>query len=618
MKYSIFLLFIAAFVFPQQINAQHNHAPSEYEVDLRVVERDRERVYLGEKIDQTTVLQYLDNKLSSKYGSSGAIIYDFHQTSSMGSHWVYRQTLNGLPIYMGKVKINIDKYGSIIDVLDLTYSLPAVKDETEGLTSEQVSQLADSFAAQRGGTLLSAAEQVVYIDHGVAHSGIKLEISLPNADDLYILGRSGEVLYKRDIRRYCPPIPQDSLVSMMVFDPDPLTSAMRTYGAPYLDSNDEDIPELNDERVLKTIRCKYENNQFLLENDYIKIAEFDSPSVAPVTSNTPSFSFTRSEQGFEDVNAYYHLTTYIDYVQGLGCGADDLFSQQIQVDTHGANGDDNSFFRGIWPNLSLIFGEGNVDDAEDADVLIHELGHAISYYSNRNNNSGGNRQSIDEGIGDYFAASYSRSISEFRWAFVFSWDGHNSFFAGRKANTAKAYPGDLVGDKWLDGELVSSAFMDIWDNIGREETDKLVVASLANYFDGMEYSDVAYHAMQADLICNNGANCPLLFSVFSTRGMMTGELTDSCVLDGYSEEIELRGSQEFFTRLEDMLLFLPESTENVELDLFNTSGQLIRSYENDSNNFLIINEWSDLPTGVYIVSVRTDEFSKTQKVMKYK
>ncbi len=608
-------------VFCMDLAAQHQHFPgSSYEVDSRIAETDRERVLLAGEINESTVGQYLRLKLGSKMGEQGALAYDFHQKSGIGTHWVFRQTLHGLPIFMGKTKINISKQGRVMSIYDLSYNLPEIDDKTTVISEEKSKQLIQEALILEEGELLSEPEIVVYINEGIAVTGVKMDIGKQDHSGAhtYIVSEVGERLYETDIRRYCAPAVGDSLVSMKVFDPDPLTTAQRTYGAPYLDNDDQDSEVLNNERVLKTIRTKFENGQFILENDKLKISEFDPPVVYPVTSSQPSFDFTRSEQGFEDVNAYYHLSTYSDYVSSFDCVSEDLFAVQLQVDTHGANGDDNSFFQGIWPTMKLIFGEGFVDDAEDADVLVHELGHALSYYSNRNNNTGGNRKAIDEGIGDYFAASYSRFLSEFRWAFVFSWDGHNNFFAGRKANTDKTYPTDLTSDIWLDGELISSAYMDIWDQLGREQTDELVLASLNNFFDGMQFEDVARETLMVDLACNGGANCSLIFSVFNQRGMLNGDLTEFCQLDTFANEIEISGTKEFFMNADPMYLRVPESSEKVEVDLFDSNGRLLRSYENDNNAMIILNGWDFLPAGFYFVSVRTEKEQSTQKVMKFR
>ena len=68
---------------------------------------------------------------------------------------------------------------------------------------------------------------------------------------------------------------------------------------------------------------------------------------------------------------------------------------------------DQSVFIGNSGNSYLLFGEGGVDDAEDADVIIHEYAHAISYAASPETNSGTERRGLDEGLGDYFAAIYS-------------------------------------------------------------------------------------------------------------------------------------------------------------------------------------------------------------------
>jgi len=113
----------------------------------------------------------------------------------------------------------------------------------------------------------------------------------------------------------------------------------------------------------------------------------------------------------------------------------------IEVDPHGASGADQSFYVSASPP-SIQFGVGGVDDAEDGDVIIHEYVHGLSDFASPASNTGLERRAIDEGYGDYFAASYSRGYSEYDWFNIFNWDAHNEYWAGRNANTDKHYPED--------------------------------------------------------------------------------------------------------------------------------------------------------------------------------
>lgn len=61
------------------------------------------------------------------------------------------------------------------------------------------------------------------------------------------------------------------------------------------------------------------------------------------------------------------------YIQSLGIG--DIYKKQIRVDPHGYNGEELSAYDPI--KNYLVFGEGDVGDAEDADIILHEYGHAI-------------------------------------------------------------------------------------------------------------------------------------------------------------------------------------------------------------------------------------------------
>src|SRR5438874_5908088 len=80
-------------------------------------------------------------------------------------------------------------------------------------------------------------------------------------------------------------------------------------------------------------------------------------------------------------------------------------SQRVRINQLGA---DNSFATDH-PVDELRFGKGGVDDAEDAEVILHEYGHAIHF--SQNFDFGGEGGAISEGFGDYWAVTVSDHIS---------------------------------------------------------------------------------------------------------------------------------------------------------------------------------------------------------------
>src|SRR5690606_20096069 len=156
----------------------------------------------------------------------------------------------------------------------------------------------------------------------------------------------------------------------------PLTTAGVLYGAPYVDNNDSDVVVINAQRVNGSCMGTYNQGLYYLENQHLKLLEFSNPVTPLTTSTDGQFNFTRSENGFEDYNAFYHINKFKDFL--INQGYSNLVDYQIEVDAHALNGADNSAFQGNMTTGRLLFGEGGVDDAEDADVVIHEYGHAIS------------------------------------------------------------------------------------------------------------------------------------------------------------------------------------------------------------------------------------------------
>lgn len=306
--------------------------------------------------------------------------------------------------------------------------------------------------------------------------------------------------------------------SGLAFDPDPLTTAEVSYGGNYGDNNDGDTAELNAERFTRPLPdLTYSGGVYQLAGPWVRITNFEAPNDPAVTSTDPDgFNYTRSQQGFEDVHVYFHIDESQRWIQALGFN--NIQHGQINVDTHGLNGQDNSYYSPGYNRIAL--GEGGVDDAEDTDVVTHEYGHAIQH-SIVPNWGGGHQGAMGEGFGDYWTGSYSGSISSFRDYWVFNWDGHNPFWGGRVLNTWMHYPENLNGSVHSDGQIWSAPLWESWHEVGRDVMDLIV---LQHHFYQGGYATMATAAgyvMQADANLYDGLHAATLDHYFTERGMFT-------------------------------------------------------------------------------------------------
>lgn len=230
------------------------------------------------------------------------------------------------------------------------------------------------------------------------------------------------------------------------------------------------------------------------------------------TQASPDFLFNRNDQGFEAVNAFYHLDrsmAYINETLGINCKST-LNNGILLFDPHGLSGDDNSHF--IPSSQRLAFGEGCVDDAEDADVVLHEFGHAIHYWITGLKSS--SSQGLGEGSGDYWAMSYSRSLNQWasnepQYNWMFSWDGHNECWNGRITNYTKKYPSGLTGTIHTDGQIWATALMRIYNRIGKEKTDRIFLEglSMTNSSSNQQTAAIAVRQAAIDMVGTYGFAC---------------------------------------------------------------------------------------------------------------
>lgn len=155
--------------------------------------------------------------------------------------------------------------------------------------------------------------------------------------------------------------------------------------------------------------------------------------------NDNKFVFTRKERPFKEVMAYFHIDRLQRYVQELGF--DNVISHSIKVDMAGRL-DDNSDYSP--ENKSLRFGIGDVDDAEDAEIILHEYGHAILDDQVPSFGETNEAASMSEAFGDYIAASFFEGVkSSVLKSTIGTWD-------------AVGYPGSpglqtpfVVSEDWI-------------------------------------------------------------------------------------------------------------------------------------------------------------------------
>lgn len=270
----------------------------------------------------------------------------------------------------------------------------------------------------------------------------------------------------------------------MVFLSDPLSFAQVAYGTTgYVDGNDANTTQLGAARTAVTLpQIDLTAGVYKLTSQYVNITDFEAPTTGLFTQATSAFNFTRDNNAFEAANVFYHLDhsmRYINQTLGVTC-IPNSNGGVLRFDPSGLSGADNSHF--LTASDQISFGEGCVDDAEDADVIWHELGHGLHDWMTNGGLSQVN--GLSEGSSDYWAQSYSRSLNQWNasqpaYHYMFSWDGNNVCWAGRTTNYGGIYPGSLTGQIHTDGQIWATTLMRIWDDIGRVKTDTAFLEGLA-------------------------------------------------------------------------------------------------------------------------------------------
>ncbi len=316
---------------------------------------------------------------------------------------------------------------------------------------------------------------------------------------IYVDAFSGRILSRRNQLKKARPIAR-------VFDPNPVV-ALNTV-------------ELRDaQRRLPAAAYREVPLQGLHGTGYLD-GDYVSTSLTRRRVRRPGgdFRFERKTRGFTEAMVYFHIDRVQRHLQALGF--DNILDRGIQVNVAGQR-EDNSYYSPAEKYLS--FGTGGVDDAEDAETILHEYGHAIQDCQVSGFGDSDECAAMGEGFGDFLAASY---FADWKPAWlrpaIASWDC--IAYAGdppclRRLDSNKKYPKDITGEVHDDGEIWSACLWELRHQLGRATTEKLVVAHHFLLNRWASFEDAANALLTADQQLFGGRNRKLIQGVFIARGI---------------------------------------------------------------------------------------------------
>jgi Zn-dependent metalloprotease len=210
---------------------------------------------------------------------------------------------------------------------------------------------------------------------------------------------------------------------------------------------------------------------------------------------------------------------------GFGSALRPVNQRQIELRINQFGGD-NSFFREDKANITL--GKGGVDDAEDAEVIIHEYGHSVQ--DGQVPGFGVNLESgaIGEGFSDFLAVvvtSWKSGVpTATPEACVADWDSvsytRTEPHCLRRVDGTKHYPENLAGEVHRDGEIWSRALWDIRGALGDTAGTTVIVEAQFDFAVDTSFHDAAVATVAAAQRLYGNAAAVKVRAAFEARGIL--------------------------------------------------------------------------------------------------
>jgi len=435
-----------------------------------------------------------------------------------GKAVLFQQYFDGTPIHGAWVAIHINNDNRVFMVMNDT--VPASTLEKK-IGKRKVEFLAESYIdgvierkISEYGTLATEIrkESMVYAMKGIFRPVWKVKFGTEKPAGSWILfidKVTGHILDERNVLR-------KAIGKGRVFVPNPVVTLDR-----------DDLFDLKDGDqapfvpAYKNVQLKDLEPGGFLKGPYADITKTRNPA----NSAAFDFQFTRADDHFEEVMAYYHIDTLQRYIQSLGfIGTKGILNNPIRINAHGTR-EDNSFYDPSPGRKEITFGDGGVDDAEDAEIIVHEYGHAIQDAIVPGYGQKTEGRAMGEGFGDYMAGTFFyRFKPAARKMKLGEWDA-KGYQGGpqeclRRLDSLKRYPADMEGEEHADGEIWSASLWRVRKLLGAKKADTVILEShfyLSQYSD---FKDGAEAIIMAEKNLYGGKKTKGLTKIFRERGIL--------------------------------------------------------------------------------------------------
>ena len=305
---------------------------------------------------------------------------------------------------------------------------------------------------------------------------------------------------------------------------------------PVQSSGNENLTDQNDSdaavpaSAYATVQLRNLDGSGYLRGSWVNV---QSSTGTPAYSTTNQFFYTRHQDQFEQVMAYFWVNQAQEYLQSLGFGSTlpGIVHQSfpVKIDQYGG---DNSYETDQPYRIRL--GKGGVDDAEDAEVIVHEYGHAVHQSQVPGFGASEEAGSIGEAWGDYFAVSVGLAADQqYGWphkaedACPMDWDSTSYTAAPHciRRFDLNLTIADKSGEVHHDGQIWSQALWEIrkgYQAMGKSTAtwDRTLVQSQFSYAADTSFSAAA-KATYTTALANDGAKAAALVKDrFAARGIV--------------------------------------------------------------------------------------------------